>query len=112
MAGESKNSDLILQQARTSLAAEVAAGAAVVLLCEGDASLYASCSYVLLALAERHPHCPVRVVPGPKGFGLVQVTLVMGSHWVQASASSRAFQTISGGKGKRCTTLACLAVAR
>jgi precorrin-2/cobalt-factor-2 C20-methyltransferase len=50
--------------AADALAAEVAAGAAVVLLCEGDASLYASCSYVLLALVERHPHCPVRVVPG------------------------------------------------
>lgn len=34
------------------------------LLCEGDASLYASCSYALLALRDRHPHCPVRVVPG------------------------------------------------
>ena len=50
--------------AAEALAAEVAAGAAVVLLCEGDASLYASCSYVLLALADRHPACPVRVVPG------------------------------------------------
>jgi precorrin-2/cobalt-factor-2 C20-methyltransferase len=46
------------------LALEVAGGAAVVLLCEGDASLYASCSYVLLALAERHPACPLRVIPG------------------------------------------------
>jgi precorrin-2/cobalt-factor-2 C20-methyltransferase len=52
------------QAAAAALAAEVAAGAAVVLLCEGDASLYASCSYVLLALARRHPACPVRVVPG------------------------------------------------
>ncbi len=51
-------------QAAKALAAEVAAGETVVLLCEGDASLYASCSYVLLALAERHPACPVRVVPG------------------------------------------------
>lgn len=51
-------------EAADALAAEVAGGAAVVLLCEGDASLYASCSYVLLALAGRHPACPVRVVPG------------------------------------------------
>jgi precorrin-2/cobalt-factor-2 C20-methyltransferase len=50
--------------AADALAAEVAGGAAVVLLCEGDASLYASCSYALLALAERHPACPVRVLPG------------------------------------------------
>jgi len=50
--------------AAAALAAEVAAGASVVLLCEGDASLFASCSYVLLALAEHHPACPVRVIPG------------------------------------------------
>ena len=50
--------------AAAALAAEVAAGAQVVLLCEGDASLFASCSYVLLALAVRYPSCPVRVIPG------------------------------------------------
>jgi precorrin-2/cobalt-factor-2 C20-methyltransferase len=50
--------------AADALAAEVAAARAVVLLCEGDASLYASCSYALLALAERHPSCPVAVIPG------------------------------------------------
>jgi precorrin-2/cobalt-factor-2 C20-methyltransferase len=50
--------------AADALAAEVAAGHAVVLLCEGDASLYASASYALLAVAERHPNCPVRVIPG------------------------------------------------
>ena len=50
--------------AAAALAAEVAAGQTVVLLCEGDASLYASASYALLALAERHPSCPVAVIPG------------------------------------------------
>ena len=50
--------------AADALAAEVAAGHGVVLLCEGDASLYASASYALLALAERHPTCPVAVIPG------------------------------------------------
>lgn len=50
--------------AAAALAAEVAAGRGVVLLCEGDASLYASCSYALIALTKRHPACPVRVVPG------------------------------------------------
>ncbi len=50
--------------AADALAAEVAAGHAVVLLCEGDVSLYASASYVLLALAERHPGCPLRLIPG------------------------------------------------
>ena len=52
------------QAAAAALAAEVAAGQAVVLLCEGDASLYASASYALLALSERHPSCPVAVIPG------------------------------------------------
>jgi precorrin-2/cobalt-factor-2 C20-methyltransferase len=51
-------------QASDALAAELAAGETVVLLCEGDSSLYASCSYVLLALAQNHPRCAVRVIPG------------------------------------------------
>ncbi len=46
------------------LAAEMAAGRDVVLLCEGDVSLFASSSYVLLALRRRHPHLPVRLIPG------------------------------------------------
>jgi precorrin-2/cobalt-factor-2 C20-methyltransferase len=50
--------------AADALAAEVAAGQAVVLLCEGDVSLFASSSYVLLALHQRHPGCPLRLVPG------------------------------------------------
>ena len=50
--------------AAEQLAQELAAGQSVVLLCEGDSSLYASCSYVLLALAQRDPPVPVRVIPG------------------------------------------------
>jgi precorrin-2/cobalt-factor-2 C20-methyltransferase len=50
--------------AADALAAAVAAGAAVVLLCEGDVSLFASSAYVLLALRQRHPACPLRVIPG------------------------------------------------
>jgi precorrin-2/cobalt-factor-2 C20-methyltransferase len=46
------------------LAAEVAADRPVVLLCEGDVSLFASSSYVLLALRERHPALAVRLIPG------------------------------------------------
>ena len=46
------------------LAADVAQGQNVVLLCEGDASLFATGSYVLLALQWRHPSCPRKVVPG------------------------------------------------
>ena len=51
-------------QAADLLAREVARGQAVVLLCEGDVSLFASSSYVLLALRRHHPTCPVRLVPG------------------------------------------------
>jgi precorrin-2/cobalt-factor-2 C20-methyltransferase len=50
--------------AADALASEVAAGQAVVLLCEGDGSLFASSSYVLLALRQRHPRCGLRVIPG------------------------------------------------
>jgi precorrin-2/cobalt-factor-2 C20-methyltransferase len=50
--------------AADALAAKVAAGAAVVLLCEGDGSLFASSSYVLLAVQQRHPACPLRLIPG------------------------------------------------
>jgi precorrin-2/cobalt-factor-2 C20-methyltransferase len=50
--------------AAEALAAAVAAGRRVVLLCEGDVSLYASASYVLLALRDAHPACPVRLIPG------------------------------------------------
>lgn len=52
------------RQAADRLAAEVATGQPVVLLCEGDGSLFASSSTVLLALRQRHPHCVPRVIPG------------------------------------------------
>ena len=51
-------------RAAAAIASEVEQGHAVVLLCEGDASLFATASYVLLALQQRHPGCPVAVVPG------------------------------------------------
>ena len=50
--------------AADELSALVATGEQVVLLCEGDASLFASCSYVLLDLAQRYPNCPTAVIPG------------------------------------------------
>jgi len=64
MVVEAEPRRLAWHAAADALAAEVGAGRAVVLLCEGDSSLYASCSYVLLALAQRHPGCPVLVIPG------------------------------------------------
>ena len=42
----------------------VRSGQRVALLCEGDASLFASCSYVLLAILQEGPDCPVTVIPG------------------------------------------------
>ncbi len=64
MVEEAQPRRLAWRDAAEALAAEVAAGQAVALLCEGDASLYASGSYVLLALAARHPTVPLKVVPG------------------------------------------------
>ena len=52
------------QQAASAVAAEVAAGERVVFLCEGDCSLFASSSYLLLALKAEAPELPVRVIPG------------------------------------------------
>lgn len=50
--------------AADALAAVVARGQRVVLLCEGDATLFATGSYVVMALQSRHSTCPVRIIPG------------------------------------------------
>ena len=50
--------------AAAALAQEVQAGRRVVFLCEGDVSLFATGSYVLLALQRYHPELPVAVIPG------------------------------------------------
>ena len=52
------------QQAASAVAAEIKAGEQVVFLCEGDCSLFASSSYLLLALKAEAPELPVRVIPG------------------------------------------------
>ena len=52
------------REASDQLAAAVAAGELVVFLCQGDTSLFATSSYLLLALKTHHPECPVRIVPG------------------------------------------------
>jgi precorrin-2/cobalt-factor-2 C20-methyltransferase len=64
MVAEAEPRQRAWREAADRLAALVAAGETVVLLCEGDVSLYASSSYVLLAMRQRHPHCPVRLIPG------------------------------------------------
>ena len=50
--------------AAACLAREVEQGHRVVFLCEGDVSLFATGSYVLLALQRDHPDVPVEVIPG------------------------------------------------
>ena len=52
------------QQAASAVAAEARAGERVVFLCEGDCSLFASSSYLLLALKAEAPELPIRVIPG------------------------------------------------
>jgi precorrin-2/cobalt-factor-2 C20-methyltransferase len=51
-------------EAAETLAAAVAAGERVVFLCEGDPSLFASASYLLLALRQHHTLLKVQVIPG------------------------------------------------
>lgn len=50
--------------AANTLAAAVRDGRGVVLLCEGDVSLYATASYVVLSLRRHHPDIPLRLIPG------------------------------------------------
>ncbi|WP_231857199.1 precorrin-2 C(20)-methyltransferase [Synechococcus sp. MIT S9509] len=52
------------RQAADVLAAEVRSGNRVVLLCEGDVSLFATGSYVQLALRRHHPDVPFALIPG------------------------------------------------
>ncbi len=55
---------LAWRDAADALASETRRGFSVVLLCEGDASLFASCSYVQLALRKRHPDLSIKLIPG------------------------------------------------
>ncbi len=52
------------QGAGQKLATLVAKGEQVVFLCQGDASLFASSSYVLLDIKANHSECPVKIIPG------------------------------------------------
>lgn len=52
------------REASNQLATAVAEGERVVVLCQGDASLFATSSYILLALKKHHPDCLVRLIPG------------------------------------------------
>jgi len=50
--------------AADAVAACLQQGQSVVFLCEGDSSTYASASYLLLAMQQRHPQHAVRLLPG------------------------------------------------
>ncbi|WP_320665006.1 precorrin-2 C(20)-methyltransferase [Prochlorococcus sp. MIT 1223] len=50
------------------LAKEVSKGEQVVFLCQGDSSLFATSSYLLLALKFNYPNCPVNIIPGINSF--------------------------------------------
>ena len=52
------------RHAADALASELRRDLSVVLLCEGDASLFASSSYVQLALRKQHPDLTVKLIPG------------------------------------------------
>tara|TARA_Y100001968_G_scaffold329527_1_gene379075 strand:+ start:860 stop:1591 length:732 start_codon:yes stop_codon:yes gene_type:complete len=52
------------KEAGQSLATLVAKNEEVVFLCQGDVSLFASASYVLLEIKKNHPECPLKIVPG------------------------------------------------
>lgn len=56
------------RKATEELVAEVAEGERVVLLCQGDVSLFSTSSYVLMCLKAHHPECPVHLVPGITSF--------------------------------------------
>ena len=66
------------REASDQLATAVAEGERVVVLCQGDVSLFATSSYILLALKQHHPDCQVRLIPG--------VTAVAGCCWCWACA--------------------------
>ncbi len=50
------------------LVEEVERGENVVLLCQGDPSLYATSSYILLQIKFNYPLCPLKIIPGISSF--------------------------------------------
>ena len=68
------------RSAADALVDEVRAGKRVVLLCEGDVSLFATGSYVQLALRRRHPDVPFALIPGIPSVCAAAAAAVEGSH--------------------------------
>ncbi len=56
------------RKASDQVANEVLKGQKVVFLCQGDVSLFATSSYLLIDLKKRNPACPVRLIPGITAF--------------------------------------------
>jgi len=56
------------REAGDKLAGEVQKGEKVVFLCQGDSSLFASASYLLLEIKANHSECPIKIIPGITSF--------------------------------------------
>ena len=52
------------EEASQKLVASVEKGEQVVFLCQGDISLFASASYVLLYIQKNYPECRIQLIPG------------------------------------------------
>ncbi|KGG13011.1 MULTISPECIES: precorrin-2 C(20)-methyltransferase [Prochlorococcus] len=68
-----KNLDLLSEawiSASHKLAKAVLNGEKVVFLCQGDSSLYATSSYLLIYIKSLYPECPITVIPGINSFSL------------------------------------------
>ncbi len=59
------------EAASIQLIKAVRGGEKVVLLCQGDPSLYATSSYILLHIKLNYPMCPLKVIPGISSFNAV-----------------------------------------
>lgn len=55
-------------EASKNLVREVLNGQKVVFLCQGDASLFSSSSYLLLEITKKYPECNIKVIPGINSF--------------------------------------------
>ena len=56
------------EEGSSKLVEAVRSGENVVLLCQGDPSLYATSSYILLQISMNYPMCPLKVIPGISSF--------------------------------------------
>jgi len=64
MVCESESRKRAWRDASEKLVASVEKGEDVAFLCQGDISLFASASYVLLYIKRHHPACPIKLIPG------------------------------------------------